>query len=196
MTSLKTLEEKLKQEVIQRQIEIKRHENRDGLMEERLEKYRQELQHEMEMKIENVKLNMKIDAEEQGKMKVMELKYEKQKLIKTCKELQKRLLKLNKIEDKFKAKINISNDENELNDTEQEGKVIGMGDNIYSDYHETGRYIERLRAGTRIKLIHDNKIEINGHNTGLMVQIKYGANKRGWIALHNTSFIQHALKPR
>ena len=45
--------------------------------------------------------------------------------------------------------MNISDERDNL-DEEGQRKSIGMGDNIYSDYHETGRYIERLRAGTTI----------------------------------------------
>ena len=79
-------------------------------------------------------------------------------------------------------------DDNSIN----EGFVCGMGESVYSYYDETGRYLTRLRKGTLIKLI-NKKIEMNHHNPGLMIQIKFNATSKGWIGLKNTSFIKSKL---
>eukprot|EP01084_Bolivina_argentea_P145579 255130_1 len=173
------------------------------------EEYKEELKSEYKHLIDNAYVKEEEKLHEDVCDEIMELKCEKKDLINICKSLQKQLFELNTIErrkdgelEKLKIDLGIIEDIDDENSDEIDknvskildnvfvvasfGTVIGIGDSIYTDFNKRGRYIKRLKAGTPIQLI-NNTIEMNGHNPGLIIQVKHETIK-GWIALHNTSF--------
>ena len=139
----------------------------------------------------------------------IELKHTKRKLIERCKELQKRVSKLEKIQAKKESELEKKRiqaglmNEFDVGDGKDDfvmdntfvvgayGKVTNMGDCLYDRPDTTGKYIQRIEAGSMIRLS-SVVIAPNEHNVGLMIQVQHDTTK-AWIGLENTTFAKSSL---